>query len=1169
MKLKIYTLFLFLFSILSATAQNQANIWHFGGHAGLDFNTGEPVVMSNVSFWSLNACASISDSAGNLLFSCNGQLIWNRNGQVMQNGDGLIGHASASQGALILQKPGSGHLYYVFTVAYYRHPIGMYYSVVDMTLDGGLGAVTSEKNIPLYAAWDAVEKLTSVRHANVNDIWVITRKFTEDAFASFLLTSSGVVAQPVLSPTIDRQFMTMIGSMKVSHDKKHLVVAYQEEDAVYYMDQAFEVCNFNALTGEIELLFTISKNDVFGHKGFEPWAVEFSPDSKLLYLSFFNDEDISDTYELFQYDMQYIEDSLQFIQSEIKIATGPLNGLQLARDGKIYCTGDDYGGYDHVSIIHEPWKRGLDCNFEADAIYIGEDMVRPFLPNILTDHLFRFEWEGNCSGPDNAIAFQPNFIPEPAEILWSFGDFAFSTELWPEHIYEQGGEYEVFVHVTYPSGRVEKTSRIIEVIESPHPNLGPDTLTCEGTQVTLNAGNEEGMYAWSTGAFGQNMNTITVSDTGIYWVIVINSEGCSTTDSIHVGWFEKAIFNEDNLIITPTSCGGSSGSITGLQVEGTDPLSFEWYDGNGNLLGTELELTNLPVGNYYLHVHDGNGCTTISQSYNITDAGDIEITAVGFSNSHCNQNNGTIEITAESGATDYFFYSVDNGNNWQEDNNTFEGLIPGEYFIRVKDLNGCESVYENNPVIIQNIAGPQVNTISMVPETDYQADGQIDIYGTVPQGSIFYSIDGGTNFQTDNGLFTGLSAGTYNCVVKDEFGCDTTFTIELERIISNIIEAIAGNGNTCIGNAAVSPLQLNNFNDVLSYHVKLTYNKDILECDGYINIHPELEDGFQASVVPALGEVLISWQGQNPLSLPNNSRMVELVFSAEEEGFSNIDWVTEQGESRFFNEYGDEISVDYQLGTIRVYTRPNIIMGATKEVCEGETVMISPFITGGSGGLTYEWTGPDNYTNNSDLLWINNINTEQAGNYTITVTDTIDCVESKSINIIVNTGPTIAFEAYDTLFVEPGFILEAGSGAAAWLWNTGDTTESINIETEGQYLVEVWSVKGCKSMDSVQILWGSDPSFYLPNAFTPNGDGLNDVFGAIPRYDYVKQYHLSIYNRWGEMLFETTDINHGWDGIYKGKACPSGVYVYRVIYEEFGNQPSQTRIKNGTVVLVR
>ncbi|MCF6341443.1 MAG: gliding motility-associated C-terminal domain-containing protein [Bacteroidales bacterium] len=1170
MKQSALILFFLVFTGYVATAQNQANRWYFGSYCSLDFNSGVPVNTGEIIISSSSAVSIMSDTNGSLLCATNAERIVNREGHIMPNGGNLIGDHDAYMGTLIVQQPGSDHLYYVFTVSReFPDNIGMFYSVVDMNLDGGLGDVTAEKNVPLQQAWAASNKLTSVRHANGEDVWIITRNFkTDQWYVAFLLTSTGLSTEGIITPIPWRTDMNNEGSMKVSPNKKYLAAAYRRHGLQNEaLKQSLDICSFNATSGEIGLLYTLTKNPNDWTRQYWPQAVEFSPDSKLLYVTYYNSDD-DKLMELYQYDMQYVEDSLQFKESEIFIARGPVEGLQLARDGKIYTTIPRHGiNPEYLSVIHEPWKRGIDCNFQADAVYLGNDRkVYHHLPNMLLDHLYRFEWEGECAR--HPIAFQPNFLPDMVSILWNFGDMQSSTELRPVHFYENGGEYEVHVTVTYQNGRVEETSRVITIKDSPRPDLGLDQLICEGEETVLTAGSDTGFYAWSTGSIGNNVFSITVSDSGTYWVKVTNDLGCSISDTIHVGFYPKALFNEDNLLITPTACGGSSGSIEDLIVEGAEPLIFNWYDGNDNLIATTLHISNLAVGNYFLHVLDSNGCKTISAAYTITDAGDIEISEVEFSVSYCEQNNGSIEISATSaGGTDLLF-SIDNGTNWQSDS-VFTNLPAGNYFVKVGDVGDCETVFENNPVVIENIEGPEINSVNTTPETDYSADGQIDISATVSEGDVFYSIDNGSSFQTNNGLFTGLSAGTYYCIVKDESGCDTIFTIVLDRIFSQVIDAIAGDGYTCIGNATASPLLLNNFTDVYSFKVLLTYDKDVIQCDGYIQIHPQLESGFQASIIPALGEVHINWQGETPITLPENAKMAELVFSGLDEGVSQVDWKAEPGEGQFFNQSGEEIAVNYELGAIRIYTRPNILMmGSEQSVCEGDTVVVSPLVLEGSGELNYFWEGPDNFSSNKRQLIILGINANQNGNYKFTVTDTVNCVESKTIDITVNPFPEIAFANYDTIWAEPGYLLEAGNGAEYYFWNTGEITEAIQIDSMGHYVVEVISYEGCKSSDAVQVLWGGGTPFYLPNAFTPNGDGLNDIFKAIPKYDYVSKYQLTIFNRWGQQIFECNDIDCGWDGNYNGKASPNGAYIYKIVYEEI-SRPGQSKTLEGTVVLVR
>ena len=774
-------LFFFLLYSIVSYPQKETNVWYFGDHAGLDFNNGQPYVLTGM-FWARENCASISDSAGNFLFATNGETIYNSENQVMKNGHDLNGSRSASAGVVIVKKPGFDHLYYIFTVPEYNDPPGLNYSIVDMILDNGLGAVTEEKNIPLDAAWDAIEKLTSVKHTNGHDIWIIARKHEEDAYSNFLLTFTGINDEVVISYSPNRPPGIMHGNMKVSYNKKYFISAFAGNALpANDSDVRFDVNKFDAYIDKIEFMYSISFQD--GPNSPEPNSVEFSPDSKLAYLcvwGYSTENDDGTEHRVYQYDMTLVEDSTQFVESAILISHNGGSGLQLAPDGKIYCGINEYSTEmteSPVHVIHDPWKRGTACNFEENAIEFPEDHGALFyFPNILLDHLYRFEFEGHCSA--DPFYFQSNFQPDPAFIEWNFADpFSgsnnISHELNPEHTFTGGAEYEVHVYVEYPNGRIEETSRVVTVTGTPDPDLGPDILKCEGEEITLNAGNDEGMYSWSTGVFGENLNEITISDTGWYWVQV-NNDSCLGFDTIYVGLFQKPEINEDNLQVIPTACGGSTGKILGLEITGEEPLSFEWYDADSNFISNELDLENLAVGNYFLHISDGNGCITISDPYTIEDAGDVEITEVEKEDSHCNQNQGTINITADSGSTGDLLYSIDNGNSWQIGNSSFENLLPGNYFIRVKDESGCESVYANNPVTIENIPGPLVTSTITTPENDYLSNGQIDITASTNEGQLQYSIDNGTTFQTDNGLFSNLSAGIYICVVKDNYGCDTT-----------------------------------------------------------------------------------------------------------------------------------------------------------------------------------------------------------------------------------------------------------------------------------------------------------------------------------------------------------------------------------------------------------
>ena len=872
--------------------------------------------------------------------------------------------------------------------------------------------------------------------------------------------------------------------------------------------------------------------------------------------------------------MQYIEDSALFSQSEILIASGPVNGLQLARDGKIYCTGDDYSMYNYLSVINKPWVRGVGCDFQPDALYIGEDKVGQFLPNILLDYLYRFEWEGECSGPDNAIRFKPNFM-FPDSILWNFGDPAsgadsISHQLSPVHVFSAGGEYEVAADVWYPPdtanpfGRYEHTSRVVTVKQSPLPDLGPDTLICKDAAIELNGGAGEGSYYWSTGDFGMNDSLITVADTGTYWVKVNAPNGCSSSDSVFVGWNPPALFLEDNLVITPTSCNGSSGSITGLQVQGVQPLALAWQDADGNILGTQPDISGLGVGNYYLQVTDGNGCVTLSDSYTITDAGDIVVDTVTFMPEHCNLADGSITITAHSEVTSFFNYSVNDGNSWQVNDSVFNGLISGSYIIRVSDTNGCQSVYNYNPVEVDKVPPPLATSVTVTDETNHDQNGSIVLTAT-GSGTLSFSIDNGNSFQ-NNGSFSGLTAGVYTCMIIDDFGCDTSFEVTVNRLSTHVLEALAGDGHTCLGKAALVPLVVSGFDSVKRFRVEVTYDSSVLSVTGYQNVDPSIQSNLSVQAVQNNNRVIALWENNRPVTLNNNTTLFNLLFEGKKEGYSSVDWAHSAGQSNFVNAAGEVINTEFVTGNVRIFSTPQILLADRQKVCENDNLFISPFVSGGSGAYSYSWQGPGGFTSDNDLLWINNVQQSMEGSYSFTVTDTINCEESKTIQVTVETAPVVSFAHEDTLFLSPGDLLDAQTAAAAYLWNTGDTTAAIRIDTTGIYWLKSTGSNGCKSLDTVRVLWGGVP-FFIPNAFTPNGDGLNDVFKVIPRYDYVRDYVLQIYNRWGEQIFETSGSNNGWNGTFKGKPVEHGTYIYRIAYRDF--QTKKTMVVQGTVVVVR
>ena len=181
----------------SISAQAEASKWYFGINAGLDFSTGNPIALTNGELVTDEGCATISENNGDLLFYTDGITVWDKQHNIMPNGTGLTGDSSSTQSAIIVPKPGDVSIFYIFTVDDLAGPNGLRYSEVNMTLNGGNGDITNQKNIELNAF--TTEKISAVKHANGIDFWVVTHDWNNNNFLSYQVTTAGVNIVPVIS----------------------------------------------------------------------------------------------------------------------------------------------------------------------------------------------------------------------------------------------------------------------------------------------------------------------------------------------------------------------------------------------------------------------------------------------------------------------------------------------------------------------------------------------------------------------------------------------------------------------------------------------------------------------------------------------------------------------------------------------------------------------------------------------------------------------------------------------------------------------------------------------------------------------------------------------------------------------------------------------------------
>ncbi len=204
---------------------------------------------------------------------------------------------------------------------------------------------------------------------------------------------------------------------------------------------------------------------------------------------------------------------------------------------------------------------------------------------------------------------------------------------------------------------------------------------------------------------------------------------------------------------------------------------------------------------------------------------------------------------------------------------------------------------------------------------------------------------------------------------------------------------------------------------------------------------------------------------------------------------------------------------------------------------------------------------------NVNYLWntgatSNKIAVTKPGKYWVEI-EQLGCKISDTINITVKPKPFVNTGNDTTVCAASGVVLTSGNfSASSYLWNTGETTASIKVFKPGVYSVTV-TENTCSASDSVNVVWGDCP-FFIPNAFTPNGDGKNDDFGILNGVT-LSNFSMKIYDRYGHIIFATTNTSGKWDGTYKGKRMPNGAYTWQISYI---NGLGYSKWLKGTVLLI-
>jgi len=694
------------------------------------------------------------------------------------------------------------------------------------------------------------------------------------------------------------------------------------------------------------------------------------------------------------------------------------------------------------------------------------------------------------------------------------------------------------------NGCFETDDVIVNVFPRPNADAGMDTTICVGGTATLTASGG-GTYVWNT---TQTIPVINVSpvDTTWYYVTVTLISGCSSVDSVRV--------NVNPLPVTSaypdtTICAGESVTLTA-----TGGIGYVWSTTPPQITNT-ITVTPADTTLYYVTVTD-LGCSAVdSANVNVNP---LPLADAGIDPTICFGD--SVQLMASGGTI--YLWSPPVGLSDVNVSNPFARPADTTTYTVTVTLNGCMS---SDSVTVN---------VNPIPVADAGTDTSI-CFGDSVQLAAFgvpgYSYQWSTGAITQ--LITVAPADTteYYLTVTDN-GCTDVDTVRVNVNPRPVI--FIGNDTTICENdtlildpgSGYSTYLWNNGSTNQQYRAYLadTYEvtvTNVYGCDDadtivlsvnptpVVTINPVNPFVCYGNSIPltADGALTYFWTPGNTLSSDTGS----VVYATP---FANTTY-TVVGSDNIGCSAQDRVMVE-------VRPKPDVFVDvADPVICDYESTTMTA-----QGAIAYEWW--PSYGLNSINTPTVIANPPYSTHYILTGTAANGCTDTANVYLRVHPSPEVNLG--EDQYLCPGWVINLDAGPALdsniYIWQDGTDRQFYAATQPGVYYVTVYN-EGCWSSDTIQF--ESCTEIWIPNAFSPNNDGVNDVFRAVSSTELV-EYQLYIYTRWGEQIFTSESITHGWDGTFEGKMCPVGVYEYVVYFEGLGNViVEEENTKRGHVLLLR
>ena len=661
-------------------------------------------------------------------------------------------------------------------------------------------------------------------------------------------------------------------------------------------------------------------------------------------------------------------------------------------------------------------------------------------------------------------------------------------------------------------------------------------------------------YTWSTNPVQTSSIAIGLT-VGTYSCILQDNIGCTFTGTTTIVQPAQAFLTLANTPVACSNANNGTASVATIPIANTGPYTYTW---STNPVQTSSIAIGLTVGTYSCILQDNIGCI-FTGTTTITQLAQAFLTLANTSVSCNNGSNGTASVAAIPVAnTGPYTYSW--STNPVQITSLATGLTAGSHTCTVTDALGC--TYRGTTTLVQ----PTSVSVTISTNTTQACVGvPINFTATGAGGTGAYTYSWSSGSFGATAAITELNGGsyTYTLTARDANTCSATAI----KTVSFIPSPVLSSSNRTICSGQSTNLYVNgasNYSWSPSSGLNTTFGNAVIASNAVTTVYTIVgsnafctgSTNVTVSVIPYPDITLssssqeICYGNSTPINVsgamgynwsPNyaiNSLVAPSVVVSP--SVSTNYTVTS------YNFSGTVVCSITNMMPIVVVPQVTPTISNNKIICIGDKVTLQA-----GGGNTFNWAPSAglNQTNVSRVVASPSVTTI----YMVYVSSNGSCGKTATVLVKVKPKPQV-FAGRDTTFNldEPMFINATGTGTLTWVSGEGifckvcPETKIVATQT-GCYVIEAITEFGCKASDEVCIEVTTNYGVYIPNSFTPNDDGLNDVF-LVQGYS-LSDVKLEIFDRWGEKLFSSNDQKLGWNGTYKGTVCKNDVYVYNLSYK--------------------